>query len=106
VDYGTDAPAVAAAFNTNCASACTVKTCSCTQSLDYWSASTLAGNPDTAWVVNFNGGFVNFGNKPSDLYVRAVRSGLFFAIGARVQVTADGVNVRSTAGGAVVGHCE
>lgn len=37
------------------------------------------------------------------VYVRAVRSGLFFAIGARVQVTENSVNLRSTAGGTVIG---
>jgi uncharacterized protein DUF1566 len=45
LDYGTDSPAVAAAFNTNCAAACTVKTCSCTQFNFYWSATTSAGDP-------------------------------------------------------------
>ncbi len=95
VDYGTDSPAVAAAFNTNCGvAACTVKTCSCTQSTHYWSATTGAGDPDGAWYVGFFNGLVGTDFKSTNGYVRAVRSGLFFAIGARVQVSENSVNLR------------
>jgi hypothetical protein len=81
VDYGTyPPPDVAAAFNTNCAAACTVTTCSCTQSNSnyYWSATTNAGYANFAWDVGFGNGNVNYDYKPFDykLYVRAVRSGL------------------------------
>jgi uncharacterized protein DUF1566 len=76
VDYGTFNPAVDAAFNTSCSSGCTVLTCSCTQSSFYWSATTTAGNPGGAWLVNFVNGAVGTGSKANLLYVRAVRSGL------------------------------
>jgi Protein of unknown function (DUF1566) len=84
VDYGTDSPAVAAAFNTSCSASCTVTTCSCTQSEFYWSATTdvrpeLPITPGTAcaWGVLFDDGSVDgvpkTGNGRS---VRAVRGGL------------------------------
>lgn len=47
-----------------------------TQSNNYWSATTIAGNPNNAWNVNFNNGNVNNNNKTNNNYVRAVRSGL------------------------------
>ena len=68
-------PAISAAFNANCARGCTVTTCSCTQSSYYWSATTYAGGPYNAWVVDFTGGYM-WGAKPNGGYVRAVRSGL------------------------------
>ena len=76
VDYQNSNPAVEAAFNTNCAAACTVTTCSCTQSDVYWSATTYAGGTSYAWDVNFFNGFVDdVGYKPDGPigYVRAVR---------------------------------
>jgi Protein of unknown function (DUF1566) len=76
VNYQNFIPAVSAAFNANCAPGCTVTTCSCTQSDGYWSATTGAGNPGYAWSVDFYSGDVGGPNKPSDGYVRAVRSGL------------------------------
>jgi hypothetical protein len=73
VDYGTYSPAVAAAFNTNCAAACTVTTCSCTSSSYYWSATTYA-DANYAWRVDFYDGYVNAGYKSTDGgTVRAVR---------------------------------
>ncbi len=76
-DYGNSGPSVAAAFNTNCGvAACTVKTCSCTQSTHYWSATTGAGYTSLAWNVYFNYGLVGNYDKSYDDYVRAVRSGL------------------------------
>lgn len=81
VDYtDTTPPAVNAAFQgASCGVACTDITsaaCSCTQSNDYWSASTFAPNPIYAWVVSFNAGSVGAINKPNlNLYVRAVRGG-------------------------------
>ena len=48
-----------------------------TQSSDYWSATTGAGEPAGAWDVSFYNGGVSVGNKADDFtYVRAVRSGL------------------------------
>ena len=74
-NYGTFSPAVHAPFHTGCVAACTVLTCSCTQSSNYWSATTLQSLPHTAWFVNFNIGSVNFSGKTSSDFVRAVRSG-------------------------------
>jgi predicted heme/steroid binding protein len=42
----------------------------------YWSATTIAGYPPTAFGVGFDFGAVTFFTKPFSLYVRAVRSGL------------------------------
>jgi hypothetical protein len=42
----------------------------------YWSATTVAVEPQTAWFVGFNVGVVNSGAKSWSNYVRAVRSGL------------------------------
>jgi hypothetical protein len=47
-----------------------------TQSNNYWSATTNAGNPNNAWNVNFNNGNANNNNKTNNNYVRAVRGGL------------------------------
>jgi hypothetical protein len=47
-----------------------------TQSNNYWSSSTIATNPNNAWIVNFNNGNVNNNNKTNNNYVRAVRGGL------------------------------
>jgi hypothetical protein len=72
-------PVVNVAFQgASCGAVCTDvndPACSCTQSYDYWSASTYAPSPILAWVVNFSDGFVDFSSKTNDLYVRAVRSG-------------------------------
>ena len=47
-----------------------------TQSNNYWSATTNAGNPNYAWSVNFNVGLVGGDFKTFGRDVRAVRSGL------------------------------
>src|SRR5262245_25379397 len=76
VNYENFGPAVSPAFNTGCAAACTVLTCSCTASAVYWSSTTYDLGPDFAWTVGF--GFGN--NDPSDksfsACVLAVRRGL------------------------------
>lgn len=46
-----------------------------TASASYWSASTLAANPNNAWLVSFNVGNVFALNKTGDSHVRAVRAG-------------------------------
>ena len=71
-------PATFSAFNTGCASGCTVLTCSCTVSTFYWSSSTSRGNPYSAWRVDFYYGvdFDGFvADKTLGYYVRAVRGG-------------------------------
>jgi hypothetical protein len=71
------APAVSAAFNTGCAAACTVLTCSCTLTATYWSSTTYQLGADAAWVVEFGGGQVTRRDKVlSTVRVRAVRGGL------------------------------
>jgi hypothetical protein len=71
----TTLPCVSTVFNNNCTPGCTVANCSCTVSGGYWSSSTVASNPDLAWDVGFDGGYVDYGFKANDGYVRAVRGG-------------------------------
>ncbi|HTV46778.1 MAG TPA: DUF1566 domain-containing protein [Stellaceae bacterium] len=93
VDYETYLPPVAAAFNNNCTSGCTVdganhtRECSCTQSAGpsqgyYWSGSSYAPGPLVkppgsvlAWGVLFGDGDVLSAGKTDHDYVRAVRCG-------------------------------
>ncbi|MCC6766968.1 MAG: DUF1566 domain-containing protein [Deltaproteobacteria bacterium] len=75
VSYGAVNPSVSAAFNTACAPACTVTTCSCTQSNFYWSATTYQDSPSLAWLVFFFDGDVYADGKPDNYYVRGVRGG-------------------------------
>ncbi len=68
-------PAVSPAFNNNCAPGCTVTICSCT-TVGYWSSTTDASFPPTAWLVFLDDGFVSTGLKSSGkFFVRAVRGG-------------------------------
>ena len=70
-------PVVSTAFNMGCTPGCTVTTCSCTQSDDYWSSSSIADFRDFAWNVDFGEGTGNADNfKAYYSYVRAVRGGL------------------------------
>jgi len=82
VDYlDTTFPAVNVAFQgASCGVACTDNTsaaCSCTQSDNYWSASTYVPGEAfiNAWGVGFDDGDVYADGKIGTLYVRAVRSG-------------------------------
>jgi hypothetical protein len=74
VNYQNFNPAAGAAFNASCSLGCTVATCSCTQSGDYWSATTFVGSPGYAWGVYFADGDVFDYNKTYEFYLRAVRS--------------------------------
>ena len=76
VNYQNVNLAVSTAFNANCAPDCTVTTCSCTQSNDYWSSTTYQDIPNDAWFVNFSYGGDSANSKSSNYYVRAVRGGL------------------------------
>jgi hypothetical protein len=76
VNYQNVYPAVSPAFNTGCAPGCTVLTCSCTVSGYYWSSSTYAYYPGSAWYVYFHDGDVHALNESGNYYVRAVRAGL------------------------------
>jgi hypothetical protein len=75
INYGAVLPAVEAVFNTGCAAGCTVTTCSCTQSYDYWSSTTYEKDPSFAWFVLFYDGIVYGYSKSGSYYVRAVRGG-------------------------------
>ncbi|MBY0279421.1 DUF1566 domain-containing protein [Candidatus Binatia bacterium] len=68
-------PATFPAFNTGCAPACTVLTCSCTVPYVYWSSSTYASLPQYAWFVFFLDGDTGANGKDYNFYVRAVRGG-------------------------------
>jgi hypothetical protein len=46
-----------------------------TQASNYWSCSSLAGNPNYAWYAIFFNGDVLYGGKADGYYARAVRSG-------------------------------
>ena len=46
-----------------------------TASSIYWSASSLATNPTSAWSASFINGFVNNVINANDFFVRAVRAG-------------------------------
>ncbi len=76
VNLGAVDPSVDAAFNTSCSGGCTVTTCSCTQSYNYWSATTYFSHSN-AWSVYFYDGTVSVyaGGKSSNFYVRGVRGG-------------------------------
>ncbi len=79
-------PSVSPAFTTNCVVACTVTTCSCTQSNGYWSSTTYQNAPSAAWFMNFFNGLPGAIDKSSSFYVRAVRAG-----GATVPRCGNGV---------------
>jgi cysteine-rich repeat protein len=76
-EIGASGPAVAAAFNTGCTPGCTVTSCSCTQSNNYWSSSSYAIIPSNAWNVFFYDGISShlISKTAGTDYVRAVRGG-------------------------------
>jgi hypothetical protein len=77
IDYTVIDPSVPAAFNSSCTGSCTVTTCSCTVFLagNYWSSTSLASSPTSAWYVVFNGGGVTNTSKVFATFVRGVRAG-------------------------------
>jgi len=46
-----------------------------TRSNNYWSSTSIAANPNNAWIVEYNNGNMNNDNKTNSYYVRAVRGG-------------------------------
>lgn len=66
-------PSVSLAFHTGCVPGCT--TCSCTSTSNYWSSSSIVGDPADAWFVDFSSGTVNRDGKNQANRVRAVRGG-------------------------------
>lgn len=79
IDRGTFDPALNPAFHgASCGVGCVDladPACSCGASDRYWSASTIAGGPDYAWIVYTYFGSTNFDVKTNLNFVRAVRSG-------------------------------
>ncbi len=69
-------PTVDPLFDTGCAPSCTVTSCSCTKTSSYWTSSTFAISPTSAWVVLFSSGEGAVQQKGLPLFVRAVRGGL------------------------------
>lgn len=75
-DMGEWGPAVSPAFNNGFVPGCTFATCSLTRSnFYYWTSTSRQFNPENAWFVNFDEGYVGFTNKSTPAYVRAVRGG-------------------------------
>lgn len=74
-NFGAVSPSAYSAFNTGCVAACTVLTCSCTQSNFYWSSTAYQGNPSAAFIVTFSAGGTDAILKTGSRYVRAVRAG-------------------------------
>jgi hypothetical protein len=76
LNYGARHPAVWPEFDTGCAPACTVTTCSCVEDgYNTWSSTSYHVVTNNAWMVNFfDGGLMGF-DKSADAHVRAVRGG-------------------------------
>ena len=75
VGYGRLNPYVDPVFDTGCTPGCTVTTCSCTQDLLHWSATTVPDAKNHAWAVSFSAGDVALWDKTDVAVVRAVRGG-------------------------------
>jgi hypothetical protein len=76
VDYGRVNRSIDPVFNTGCVATCTVMTCSCTAvPSGYWSSTSYAAIPTSAWGVEFLNGAVITNLKVNIFYVRAVRGG-------------------------------
>ena len=74
VDYGSFRPSVTEAFNQACVQPCSLPTCSCTNANEYWAATTVEGDTNFGFFVNFNIGGTGFDKKAKlEYYVRAVR---------------------------------
>lgn len=74
-DYGTSNPAVAAAFNTGCAFGCTVLTCSCTASNEYWTSTPAGAVASYVYSIYAGAGLITANPGTATLLVRAVRAG-------------------------------
>lgn len=73
---GLSNPCVSAVFNADCTSGCTVTNCSCTESTEYWSATSFLADPGGAYVVFFDDGrLASNAPKTNAFSLRAVRSG-------------------------------
>ncbi|HYC01400.1 MAG TPA: DUF1566 domain-containing protein [Candidatus Limnocylindrales bacterium] len=74
VNFGAVYPAAYAEFNTNCTPGCTIDTCSCTRSDNYWTSTTYVSIPSGANVVVFDDGEIYTPLKMYGNPVRAVRT--------------------------------
>lgn len=79
VHMGHSSPSIDPSFNTDCVSGCTVTTCSCTQSDNYWSSTSYQDPtlPGFAWCVSFaaDASVNGFEKSLPVFFVRAVRGG-------------------------------
>jgi hypothetical protein len=66
-------PTVAPQFETGCMPGCTVLSCSCTTSSNYWSSSPYPIGPQAAYTVDFSSGVASALFRGNGRYVRAVR---------------------------------
>lgn len=67
------APATSPDFAMKCTDRC--QDCSCILNRGYWSSTTAAGSPESAWVADFLSGATSLSVKGIRLGVRAVRGG-------------------------------
>lgn len=66
-------PIVPAEFNSGCIAGCSNTTCSCTDPVTYWTSTTYALYPSSAWTVRFGPVNANADPKGGAAAVRAVR---------------------------------
>lgn len=74
LDLGRSDPAINPIFNSGCVADCTVTTCSCTFSGEYWTSTSYEPFPTEAWCVDFeDGSVVNTAKFDLGCLARAVR---------------------------------
>lgn len=74
-NMGAANPATWPAFHNGCAGGCTVLTCSCTRSGDFWSSTNDHDPPEYGWQVGFELGYSDGSPKGATAHVRGVRGG-------------------------------
>jgi len=96
VDYERFNPAVATALDgARCGLGCTDLTdpaCSCTETSEYWTATTTAADASRALYVGFHLGLIGDIEKSDDLPARAVRGGRARAASCHDSVDGDGAS--------------
>lgn len=76
VDFGNAGPTTNQVFHKpSCLPGCTVTSCSCTRSANYWSSTAYETDPTCSWKVGFDVGDRVAALKTSTYGVRAVRAG-------------------------------
>ncbi len=76
LNFDTYSPAVAAEFDSNCETGCTVLTCNCIQPDWYWTSTTYQETNEDAWFVDMYNGYTDSTTKTEQNFARAVRGGL------------------------------